>query len=210
MCDFDLWPIYLIGITSMIPQNVPRSYLTLSLRALGFDTFHSNLLVTPSQVFTMLNMLSISWIADKTKRVIVLCFIPMIWILPSLLWLRTSYSLDSPRWTIYGVITVLVSSPVTHPILVGLASRNPNSLGVILGSNIYRQDDAPLYQTGNSVLLGLMGWNMCVYLGTFFYYRWRNGSRDELWHALSEKEQLEKLQEDCSEGNKRLDFRFHY
>jgi hypothetical protein len=52
VCDFDLWPIYLIGITSMIPQNVPRSYLTLSLRALGFDTFHSNLLVIPSQVFT--------------------------------------------------------------------------------------------------------------------------------------------------------------
>lgn len=52
LCDFDLWPIYLIGITSMIPQNVPRSYLTLSLRALGFDTFHSNLLVIPSQVFT--------------------------------------------------------------------------------------------------------------------------------------------------------------
>lgn len=52
LCDFDLWPIYLIGITSMIPQNVPRSYLTLSLRALGFDTFHSNLLVIPSQVLT--------------------------------------------------------------------------------------------------------------------------------------------------------------
>lgn len=52
LCDFDLWPIYLIGITSMIPQNVPRSYLTLSLRALGFDTFHSNLLVIPSQFFT--------------------------------------------------------------------------------------------------------------------------------------------------------------
>ncbi|KAM0411430.1 hypothetical protein ACHAPD_009642 [Fusarium lateritium] len=226
VCDFDLWPIYLIGITSMIPQNVPRSYLTLSLRALGFDTFHSNLLVIPSQVFTMFTMLSIAWLADKTKRVIALCFIPMIWVLPSLIWLRTSYTVESPRWTVYGVITVLVSSPVTHPIIVGLASRNSNSvrsrtvsaalynmsvqLGVIIGSNIYRQDDLPLYRTGNSVLLGLLGWNMCVYLGTFLYYRWRNVSRDELWHSLSEDEQLEKIQEESGEGNKRLDFRFHY
>jgi hypothetical protein len=171
-------------------------------------------------------MLSIAWLADKTKRVIALCFIPMIWILPSLIWLRTSYTVDSPRWTVYGVITVLVSSPVTHPIIVGLASRNSNSvrsrtvsaalynmsvqLGVIIGSNIYRQDDLPLYRTGNSVLLGLLGWNLCVYLATLLYYRWRNASRDEAWHALSEDEQLEKIQEESGEGNKRLDFRFHY
>ncbi|KAF0638598.1 hypothetical protein FPSE5266_10546 [Fusarium pseudograminearum] len=180
----------------------------------------------PSQVFTMFTMISIAWLADKTKRVVALGFIPMIWVLPSLIWLRTSYSIDSPRWTVYGMITVLVSSPLTHPILVGLASRNSNSVrsrtvsaalynmsvqvGTIIGSNVYRQNDLPLYRTGNSVLLGLVGWNMCVYSGTIFYYRWRNASRDKLWESFSEDEQLEKIQQDSGEGNKRLDFRFHY
>ncbi|KAH8168945.1 major facilitator superfamily protein [Sarocladium implicatum] len=226
LTDFDLWPIYLMGLTSMIPQNVPRTYLTLSLRALGFDTFRTNLLVIPSQILTMITMLSIAWAADKTKRVIVLCFIPMIWVLPSLIWLRTSYTLESPRWTVYGVITVLVSSPLTHPILVSLASRNSNSVrsrtvsaavynmsvqvGVIIGSNIYRQNDLPLYRVGNSVLLGLLSWNVAVYTGVFFYYRHRNASRDNVWDSLSEDEKIERLQRDSDKGNKRLDFRFHY
>ncbi|KAK0391698.1 hypothetical protein NLU13_1197 [Sarocladium strictum] len=216
LCDFDL----------MIPQNVPRSYLTLSLRALGFDTFRTNLLVIPSQVFTMMTMLSIAWLADKTKRVVILCFIPMIWILPSLIWLRTAYSIQSPRWTVYAVITVLVSSPLTHPILVGLASRNSNSvrsrtvsaalynmsvqLGTIIGSNVYRQGDRPLYRTGNSVLLGLVAWNVTVYAFTLLYYRWRNASRDKLWGSLSEDDQVERIHQDADKGNKRLDFRFHY
>ncbi|KAL2205636.1 MFS general substrate transporter [Sarocladium strictum] len=163
LCDFDLWPIYLIAITSMIPQNVPRSYLTLSLRSLGFDTFHSNLLVIPSQVFTMITMVLISYLSAKTSRVILLCFIPAICTLPCLIYLRTSYTLDSPRWTVYTIITLLVSSPVTHPILVNLTSRNSNSvrsrtvsaalynmslqLGIIIGANIYRENDLPLYRT---------------------------------------------------------------
>ena len=50
MKDFDLWPIYLIGFTNMVPWMTPKYYLTLTLRGLGFDTFRTNLLVIPSQV----------------------------------------------------------------------------------------------------------------------------------------------------------------
>ena len=38
MTDFDLWIIYLIGLLVFIPQNPPGTYLTLSLRQLGFST----------------------------------------------------------------------------------------------------------------------------------------------------------------------------
>jgi MFS family permease len=47
--DFDLWPIYLIGLTFNMPAGPPDSYQTLILRGLGFDTFDSNLLSIPSQ-----------------------------------------------------------------------------------------------------------------------------------------------------------------
>ena len=49
--DFDLWPLYLIGLSSLIPAGPPDTYLTLILRGLGFDTFDSNLLSIPTQVF---------------------------------------------------------------------------------------------------------------------------------------------------------------
>ena len=50
LCDFDLWPLYLIGLTNHIPFGTPSSYLTLSLKNTGFSTFQTNLLVIPSQL----------------------------------------------------------------------------------------------------------------------------------------------------------------
>jgi hypothetical protein len=42
--DYHMWPIYLIGLSWLIPSNPMTAYLTLELRALGFGTFETNLL----------------------------------------------------------------------------------------------------------------------------------------------------------------------
>jgi hypothetical protein len=49
VCDYDLWPLYLIGLTTYIPPSPPSNYLAFILRGLGFNTFTANLLTIPSQ-----------------------------------------------------------------------------------------------------------------------------------------------------------------
>ncbi len=45
--DFDLWPLYILGLIVFIPPNPPVTYITLTLRKLGFDPFTTNLLTIP-------------------------------------------------------------------------------------------------------------------------------------------------------------------
>jgi hypothetical protein len=46
LTDWDMWPIYLIGFTWTIPFTPETTYITLTCKALGFDTFQTNLLTS--------------------------------------------------------------------------------------------------------------------------------------------------------------------
>ena len=50
LTDFDLWPIYAIGIIAYIPVNTLTPYLTLNLKHLGFSTFNVQLLTIPYNI----------------------------------------------------------------------------------------------------------------------------------------------------------------
>lgn len=79
--------------------------------------------------------------------------------------------------------------------------------GVIISSNIYRADDAPLYRRGNSILLGILGLNLVLYVLAKLYYVWRNRTRERKWNAMTPEERLVYLADHQDVGNKRLDFR---
>ncbi|KAJ0162013.1 Uncharacterized protein CTA2_5256 [Colletotrichum tanaceti] len=149
-----------------------RVYLTLSLRGLGFSTFHTNLLVIPSQVLSTLSMMLLLWTAERTKQFLGWSAFSQIWMLPFLMWLRVVDITKASRWTVWAVMTLMLTKPQPHPIQVNLVSRNSNAVrsrtvsaalynmcvqvGTIIGSKIYRTDDAPTYRRGNGVLLAIV------------------------------------------------------
>lgn len=41
--DYDLWPLYAIGLVGYLPQNPPNRYITLILKNLGFSTVRTKI-----------------------------------------------------------------------------------------------------------------------------------------------------------------------
>ncbi|KAF2794618.1 phthalate transporter [Melanomma pulvis-pyrius CBS 109.77] len=224
LMDYDLWPLYIIGLLFQIPMNPPLQYLTLSLRGLGFDTFQANLLAIPWTVLHIILMLGLAYSAEIYKELTFHSLTGQIWVIPFLVYLSVTDIAHANKWVVWGVITLLLSYPSAHPIQVGWNSRNSNAVrsrtvsaaaynmfvqaGGVVSSNIYRKDDAPNYPRGNRALLGIAVGNIGLYLLTKAYYVWRNKSRDSKWNAMTQQQQLEYLETTTDEGNKRLDFRF--
>ncbi|CCF38113.1 phthalate transporter, partial [Colletotrichum higginsianum] len=223
LCDYDLWPIYIIGLTFGVPAGPPDQYLTLTLRQLGFDTFDTNLLSIPCQVTTTLNMLLLTWFSERINQRALLGGFVQLWLLPCVIALAVIPS-DVNRWASYALVIVLLSYPSPHPMQVGWASRNSNTVRTrtvsaalynmsvqiqsIISANIYRRDDRPQYRRGNRVLVGIASLNIVVYACAKFYYVWRNKQRDQIWDAMSPEERQRYLDTTTDKGSKRLDFRF--
>lgn len=89
-------------------------------------------------------------------------------------------------------------------------SRFSPTCGNVLTTNrfgrflqIYRDDDKPLYRTGNKVLLGLVAYNIILIVSAKLYYRSRNASREKIWRGMSDAERLHYLETTSDSGNKR-------
>jgi hypothetical protein len=60
-------------------------------------------------------------------------------------------------------------------------------MGSIIGNNIFREDDAPLYKRGYTVLLAFNLLGIILFIATKVYYLRRNKERDAIWRGMSEE-----------------------
>jgi predicted MFS family arabinose efflux permease len=127
--DYDLWPIYAIGLICFVPQSPVNYYLTLSLRQLGFTTFNVQLLVIPSAVMHIITLLSITWISEKLNQRALVAVWQSIWTLPCCIALYVWPGLIVNKWGTYALLTILLSYPYCHAINVAWASKNSNNVG---------------------------------------------------------------------------------
>ncbi|KAL9037452.1 MAG: hypothetical protein Q9214_005701 [Letrouitia sp. 1 TL-2023] len=189
LTDYDMWIIYLIGLTWLIPNYPMTNYLTLQLRAIGFDTFETNLLTIPAYVLFILQLLLWTWVSEKTNQRFLTALISQIYSLPILVALETVPA-TSGAWVKWVLSILLVGHPYVHAIIVAITSRNAGSVRTrtvasalynmsvqasnIVGSNIYRNDDKPLYRRGNKVLIAICCHNMVLFVGAKVFYMWKN------------------------------------
>ncbi|KAF4616388.1 hypothetical protein D9613_008671 [Agrocybe pediades] len=100
VCDYDMWPLYIIGILFGIPSATPGSYLTISLRNLGFSTINTNLLTIPSSVGNMISTAAITIVSENFNDRSFTSMSENVWMLPFLIALRTLPDKVNP-WRFY-------------------------------------------------------------------------------------------------------------
>ncbi|KAF3923188.1 hypothetical protein ABW20_dc0109463 [Dactylellina cionopaga] len=221
--DYDMWPIYLMGLSWQIPMAPMAAYLSLQLRAAGFDTFETNLLTIPAYVLFICQLIFWTWFSEKVNMRILIVMISQLWALPIVIALAVLPS-TATAWVKFALATLLVGYPYPHAILVAITSRNAGSVrtrtvasalynmfiqaGSIIATNIYRDKDKPLYRVGNRVLIGIAIYNIFLILGAKYYYEWKNKTRATKWDALNKDQKEHYLRTTKDSGNKRLDFRF--
>ncbi|KAF5719789.1 permease [Fusarium globosum] len=221
--DWEQWPLYIIGLMVYIPPAPFNTYLSFILRQIGFSVFEANLLAIPSQFLYAVNLLIITWLSERVQERGMLSSLSNIWIFPWVLALVVLPGDISP-WVRYALITGLLSYPYCHAILVGWNAKNSNSVrtraisaalynmfvqtGNIAASNIFREDDQPLYRRGNRVILGITSANIVLFYIVKAFYIWRNKVRDARWNALTREQQQDYILNTTDEGQQRLDFRF--
>ena len=127
LSDYDMWPIYLLGLSWLIPNNPMTQYLTLQLKAAGFDTFETNLLTIPAYVLFIIQLLFWTWVSEKTNQRFLTGLVSQIWCFPILIALETISKKTGP-WPKWALSTLLVGNPYVHAILVAITSRNAGSV----------------------------------------------------------------------------------
>ncbi|KAI0756305.1 MFS general substrate transporter [Daedaleopsis nitida] len=201
--DWRMWPIYGLGIVFLVPVTPPQTYLTLSLRNLGYTTTQANLLSVPSKFLGMILLLAFCYLSEIiNSRIIATAFL-QVWALPLLIALYTFDHSTSP-WVYYAVVTLITGFPYVHPVQVAWASTNSSGVGTrtvsasiynmfvqaggIIAANIYRDDDKILVdKRGNRVLIAICVMNMALYALTYHFYSGINKRRDRIWNSWSVK-----------------------
>ncbi|KAH8426255.1 putative MFS transporter [Aspergillus melleus] len=222
--DFDLWPLYIIGLTFLTPWTTVSQYFTLIMRDYGFGTFNTVLLSVPYNLVGITTRILLTYSAEYFGSIAVMAILAQVWTLPMLIYINAVDFGQVNRWVAWTVLTLFLSHPSAHALQAGWNSRNSNSvrsraisaalynmctqLSAIIASNIYQDDDAPGYSKGNRVILALVCGNIAIYAATKAYYIWRNRGRDRKWQAMSEEQRVEYIATTADQGNKRLEFRF--
>lgn len=145
-----------LTLYDLVPTGPPQTYLTLSLRNLGFDTTESNLLSIPSTIIGLILLIGAAYLSEIWDSRVGATIILQFWGLPLLIALY-SFNKSTSQWAYFAVTTLIAGFPYIHPIQVAWASRNSNGVRTRTVSasvyNMFVQAGAIIY-VGESNTLG--------------------------------------------------------
>lgn len=111
LTDYYVWPLYLIGLLFGLPSGPAtvrrnscggstdvQSYLTLTLRGLGFSTTATNLLTVPAYSLNIIFLLAATWLSERFKKRALLASFQVFYTIPLLIAL-ISFTRETSPWS---------------------------------------------------------------------------------------------------------------
>jgi len=111
LTDYDLWPLYIIGLTTFIAPATVGAYFSLTLRSLGYSTFQTNLLSIPSSVLTIIGNLTLAYTTKKRKERVMTASVGSWWLLIMMI-VVVCLPDHTSKWTKWAVLTLVIGFPV--------------------------------------------------------------------------------------------------
>lgn len=226
LTDYDMVWIYFVRFLLDIGTDPMSLYLQIVLKSMGFSTALTNVLSIPYNFLIIFFTMITIYFSERFKtRAFALITVP-VWVIICTLVLRYYPDAQVNRWGTWALLTVTLGHSLSYPITITWCSSNSNSvhdrtvavavvnifsqLTGITSSNIYRENDAPLYHNGNWAIIAIALAGIAMTLWTRQWYIWRNKSKSKKWDSMNEDEQDEYRRTTKDTGNKRLDFQFVY
>ena len=165
---FPQYPLLILICISLVPVTPPQTYLTLSLRNLGFNTTMSNLLSVPSIVLGTILLLVFCYFSELIDSRIFSMLTLQIWALPLLIALYT-FDAHTSNWVYYAVVTLITGYPYVHHVQVAWASTNSYSVSArtVTASvyNMFVQAGGIIAVSNHNKMCIIMSNAHCVILG---------------------------------------------
>ena len=108
--DYDMWPLYALGLLFGLPKYPVDQYLSLSFRGLGFNVIETNLLSIPYIAGSCIMMLLITAVSELVDNRSFVSMAEDAWLLPCF---AALLALSDPidAWAYFAIATVLLSFP---------------------------------------------------------------------------------------------------
>ena len=108
--DYDMWPLYALGLLFGLPKYPVDQYLSLSFRGLGFNVIETNLLSIPYIAGSCIMMLLITAVSELVDNRSFVSMAEDAWLLPCFAALLALQDPIDP-WAYFAIATVLLSFP---------------------------------------------------------------------------------------------------
>lgn len=110
--DYDMWPLYLLGLTTFIAPGTVGAYFTLTLKSLGYTTFQTNLLTIPSSVLHIFMNLGLAYASKLRKEHLGTASVGSWWLLFTMI-AAVLIPDSTSKWAKWALLSLIVGWPVS-------------------------------------------------------------------------------------------------